>query len=59
MSKQFQDSLDRMAEAAQTVLDGLLDEINKPSWSCNTCGATTTDPENKLITYFHMDCPGK
>ena len=59
MSKQFQDSLDRMAEAAQTVLDGLLDEINKPSWSCHLCGATTTNPEHMLIEYFHMPCPRK
>ena len=31
----------------------------KESWSCNICGATTTDEEHRLITYFHMDCPGR
>jgi len=30
----------------------------KQSWSCATCGATTTDPEHRLIVYFHMNCPG-
>ena len=59
MSKQLQAALDRAAKACEPVLHELLDEINKPSWSCNTCGATTTDPENRLITHFHMDCPGK
>ena len=59
MSKELQDKLDRAAKACEPVLHELLDEINKPSWSCNTCGATTTDPKNRLITYFHMDCPGK
>jgi len=29
MSKEFQDSLDRMAEAAQTVLDELLKETKE------------------------------
>lgn len=31
----------------------------KPSWSCIKCGATTTDPTQALITYFHLDCIGK
>ena len=26
-------------------------------WSCNDCGASTTNPEDRLITYFHMNCP--
>ena len=59
MSKELQDALDRAAKACEPVLHELLDEINKPSWSCSTCGATTTNPENMLITYFHMNCPGK
>ena len=29
------------------------------SWSCNTCGATTTNPDHMLITYFHLNCPGR
>ena len=29
----------------------------KESWSCHACGATTTDPDHMLITYFHEDCP--
>ena len=31
----------------------------KESWSCNICGATTTNPEHMLITYFHLNCPGR
>ena len=31
----------------------------KESWSCYKCGATTTNEEDMLITYFHMNCPGK
>jgi len=34
-------------------------KVVKDSWSCMVCGATTTDPEHSLITYFHMNCPGK
>ena len=26
------------------------------SWSCQKCGATTTDPTHALITWFHKDC---
>jgi hypothetical protein len=29
----------------------------KESWSCMLCGATTTDPTQALITYFHWPCP--
>ena len=31
----------------------------RESWSCADCGATTTDPEHMLITYFHMNCPAR
>lgn len=31
----------------------------KESWSCNTCGATTTNPDHMLIQYFHENCPGR
>ncbi len=34
-------------------------KTKKESWSCNICGATTTDEEHQLITYSHMNCPGK
>jgi len=27
------------------------------TWSCLKCGATTSDPTQRLITYFHMNCP--
>ena len=27
-------------------------------WACNTCGAFTTDPAHRLITYFHDGCRG-
>lgn len=30
----------------------------KESWSCATCGATTTDPSQLLIVYFHANCKG-
>ena len=59
MSKQLQAALDRAAKACEPVLHELLDEINKPSWSCHLCGATTTNPEHMLIEYFHMPCPRK
>lgn len=26
-------------------------------WACSDCGATTTDPTQSLIVYFHRDCP--
>lgn len=61
-SKELQDKLLRAARAVQPVFDKTLAEIDdadQPRWSCNTCGATTTDPEHMLITYFHMNCPGK
>ena len=28
-------------------------------YTCNTCGATTTDPAHSMIKYFHKDCKGK
>lgn len=31
-------------------------EQNKRTWSCAKCGATTSDPAHKLITYFHEGC---
>ena len=33
----------------------------KPSWSCPSCGATTTNPEDRLIEYagLHIGCKGK
>lgn len=29
----------------------------KRVWACDACGATTTDPTQQLIVYFHKDCP--
>jgi hypothetical protein len=31
----------------------------KNVWACNTCGAFTTDPTHRLITYFHANCQGE
>ena len=33
--------------------------MDEQSWSCATCGATTTNPEHMLIVYFHTNCKGK
>ena len=33
--------------------------MTKKTWSCNACGATTDNPEESLIVYFHEDCPDK
>ncbi len=29
------------------------------TYKCLNCGATTTDPSQKLIKWFHADCPNK
>lgn len=31
----------------------------KESWSCPSCGESTTNPEDRLIEYIglHLDCP--
>ena len=31
---------------------------NQPTWTCPMCGATTTNPEHRLIEYkgFHVGC---
>jgi hypothetical protein len=33
----------------------------KPIWYCPTCGASTTNPEDRLIEYagLHLGCKGK
>lgn len=33
-------------------------EQNKPTWACAKCGATTSEPAHKMITYFHEGCKG-
>jgi hypothetical protein len=32
---------------------------NKQEWACADCGATTTDPDHRLIVFFHMNCPAR
>lgn len=33
--------------------------MSKEEWACADCGATTTDPDQRLIVYFHMNCPAR
>jgi hypothetical protein len=33
--------------------------MSQQEWKCADCGATTTDPDHRLIVYFHMNCPAR
>jgi hypothetical protein len=32
---------------------------DKQIWACKDCGATTTNPDHRLIVYFHANCPAR
>jgi len=34
-------------------------ETKQQTWACADCGATTTNPDHRLIVYFHANCPAR
>lgn len=64
MSQDFYDKFDFVPFSEVPRVEeffGSLDHYakqDKQSWSCEKCGATTTDPSQRLIKWFHDGCKG-